>query len=182
MYKSKRTSHIEMSNLPPKTPQTQHLHHPAIPTPRAVAADPRILPLRKHEMLRRQQNRLINRHGQPAVPTTQHHRTQHQLAQRMPATRETIRLIRQAGAQTHGAVGTHGLEDDVERGVRDRMAGEVARLDDADDDDGEGDPPEIVGELGAQLLLDEVQAARGRFLGDGAGGAGAGAGDRKSVV
>ena len=85
----------------------------------------------------------------------------------MPPAGKTIRLGRQSDAQPHSAVGGNDFEDDVEDGISDGVAFEGGGFRDGDEEDGEDDPPEVVGQLAAELLPDEVASG---FHGGGLGG------------
>lgn len=84
----------------------------------------------------------------------------------MPPARKAIRYIRQPHGEAYGPIGGNDLEDDVEDGVVDGVAFERGGLGDGDEEDGEDDPPEVVRQLAAELLADEVAAG---FAGDGFG-------------
>lgn len=67
----------------------------------------------------------------------------------MPVAREAIRGRRQANGEADGAVGGDDLKDDVKGRIRDGIAFEGRGFGDSDEEDGEDDPPEVVGELTA---------------------------------
>lgn len=76
----------------------------------------------------------------------------------MPPAGETVILPGKADADADAAVGGDDLEDDVEDGVIEGVGLELAGFGDGDEEHGEDDPPEVVGELAAELLADEVAA------------------------
>ena len=88
----------------------------------------------------------------------------------MPPPTETIRLARQPRRNPHAAVSRHDFESDVEHAIRDGIAVEIRHLDAGDEEDGEDEPPEIVRELAAHLLADELRAGAGRGRGRGGEG------------
>lgn len=92
------------------------------------------------------------------MPSTDHDRTQDQFTENVPPAGEAVVLARQADADADAAVGGDDLEDDVEDGVIDGVGLELGGLGDGDEEHGEHDPPEVVGELAAELLADEVAA------------------------
>ena len=95
------------------------------------------------------------------MPASDHNRTEDQFAEHMPAAGETVVDAGQADADADAAVGGNDFEDDVEDRIVDGIGLELARLGDGDEEDREDDPPEIVGELAAELLADEVAAGLG---------------------
>lgn len=93
------------------------------------------------------------------MATPDHDGTEDQFAEDMPGAREGIRGPGHTSGDADAAVGGDGLEDDVEGAEDDGVAFELAGLGDGDEEDREGDPPEVVGELATELLADEVAAA-----------------------
>lgn len=82
----------------------------------------------------------------------------------MPTPAETMRHVWKPNGNTHAAVCTDDFEEDVEDGVVDGIGFELGGFGDGDEEDGKDDPPDVMGELAAQLLADEVGAG---FLGGG---------------
>ena len=80
----------------------------------------------------------------------------------MPATTERVSDVWQADRDTDAAVGGDDLEDDIEDRVIDRVALKLGCFRNGDEEHGEDDPPEIMGELGAELLPYEVGAGFAR--------------------
>ena len=74
----------------------------------------------------------------------------------MPCAAEAVGTPRHAGADPDGAVRAHYLEKDVEDAKNDRVAADLARLDDCDEEDGQGEPPKVMAQLAAKLLAYEV--------------------------
>lgn len=140
----------------------------------------RVFLLRPRERFVRQQNRLVDGHGETAMAAAEHDGDQDELAARMPGATEGVRVPRDAGRDADAAVagddcrggvsaihdvasrtrgdgvGEHTFENDVEGREDDRIALELARLDHGDEQHRERDPPQIVPELAAQLLPEEV--------------------------
>ena len=92
------------------------------------------------------------------MPATNHDRAEDQLAEDVPAATEAIRHIGQTDTDAHASVRGDDLEDDVEDGIIDRVALELAGFGDGDEEDCEHDPPRVVRQLAAELLPDEVTA------------------------
>lgn len=109
-------------------------------------------------MLPRQKHRPINSDGQPPMPAANHDRAEDQLAEDVPAATEAIRHIGQTDTDAHASVRGDDLEDDIEDGIIHRVALELAGLGDGDEQHGEHDPPQVVRQLAAELLPDEVAA------------------------
>ena len=78
------------------------------------------------------------------MPSPQHDRTQDQLAPRVPRAAEAVVVPRHTHADPHTPVRRDALEDDVEDGEVDGVAFDLGGFDDGDEEDGQGDPPEIV--------------------------------------
>ena len=93
------------------------------------------------------------------MPPPDHHRTQNEFTSRVPRSAEAICLIRHADTNAHGTVCADDFEDVVEDAEVDGVTLEGAGLDHVDEEDGEDDPPKVVGELAAELLADEVASA-----------------------
>lgn len=111
------------------------------------------------------------------MTTAKHHHTQDELTRRVPGAGEAVRVPGHARADADGAVRGDHLEDDVEGREDDRVAGELALFDRLDHEDRDADEPEVVAELAAQLLSDEVLTCPGRSGSDfGLGAAGEGHG------
>lgn len=125
----------------------------------AIQPDLRVLLFRVAQMFSRQQNSAINGYRQASVPPSNHHRAEDQLTRRVPRTAEAVGLIWHADTDAHGAVGTDDLEDVVEYAKIDRVALIGARLDHVDEEHGKDNPPQIVRELAAELLPDEIASA-----------------------
>jgi len=79
----------------------------------------------------------------------------------MPPTTKTIRLIWQSRANPHTPIPGHHLKCDIKNRVSDGIAIEVRDFNARDEKDGEDQPPEIVRELPADLLPDELRACGG---------------------
>lgn len=92
------------------------------------------------------------------MPAPQHDRAKNQFTEGMPTPAEAVRHIREADADADAAVGGDDFEEDVEDGVIDWVALELGGFGDGDEEHGEDDPPDVVGELAAELLADEVGA------------------------
>ncbi len=82
----------------------------------------------------------------------------------MPRTTKAVAIPGQADADADAAVGGHALEDDVENRKVERVAEELGCFDEGDEEDGQGEPPEVVGELGAELVEEEVGAGPGCYF------------------
>lgn len=78
----------------------------------------------------------------------------------MPRPAERVIFAWKADADADAAIRGDNLEDDVKGRVGDWILGVVRRLGDGNEEDCERNPPDVVAELGAELLMDEV-AARG---------------------
>ena len=76
----------------------------------------------------------------------------------MPPAAKGVCNIGQADGDANAAVAGDDFEEDVEDGVVDGVAFELGGFGYGDEEDGEDDPPEVVGELAAELLADEVAA------------------------
>ena len=76
----------------------------------------------------------------------------------MPPATKTIRDIGQTDRNANAAVCGDDFEEDVEDGVGGGVGFELGGFGYGDEEDGEDDPPEVVGELAAELLADEVAA------------------------
>lgn len=92
------------------------------------------------------------------MPASYHDRTQDQLRQRMPGAAKRIRRPWYTGTDAHGPIRGHGLEYDVKGREGNGVAFELAGFDDGDEEDGEGEPPDVVRELAAELLTHKVAA------------------------
>lgn len=95
------------------------------------------------------------------MPAPQHDGTEHQLAALVPGPAETVGVPGDADGQADGGVGGDTLEDGVEDGEDDWITVELGRLDQDDQQDRTGEPPEIVRKLAAHLLGQEVVAGEG---------------------
>ncbi len=95
------------------------------------------------------------------MPAPNHNRTKDQLTEFMPTSAKGIRNVRQADGDAHAAVAGNDFEEDIEDGVVDWVAFELGGFCYGDEEDGQDDPPEVVGELAAELLADEVAAGFG---------------------
>lgn len=95
------------------------------------------------------------------MPAPNHNRTKDQLTEFMPTPAKGISNVRQADGDAYAAVAGNDFEEDVEDGVVDGVAFELGGFCYGDEEDGEDDPPEVVGELTAELLADEVAAGFG---------------------
>lgn len=71
----------------------------------------------------------------------------------MPGAGEAVVVVGDAEGEADGAVGGDDFEDDAEDAEAGCVGGEARPLDDADEKDGEEEPPEVVGELGADVGL-----------------------------
>ena len=131
-------------------------------------ADLGILLLRSGQVLTGQQHGAIDGDRQPAMPAADHDGAEDEFAQDMPAAAEAVVGAGQADADADAAVGGDDFEDDVEDGIGDGVALELARFDDVDEEHGKDDPPQVVGQLPAELLADEV-GSRDLFGGIGGG-------------
>ena len=89
----------------------------------------------------------------------QHHHHKNQLAHRPPAPGEGIRLIRKPRANTHTSIRGHNLEHDIKHRERDGIRCELRRFNNRDEKDREDQQPDIVCELRADLLADELLRA-----------------------
>ncbi len=107
-------------------------------------------------MLPRQKHSPVNRDRQASVPPADHNRAQDQLAQHVPAAAEAVCCVRQPDADADATVGRDDLEDDVENGIRDRIALELARFSNHDKEHCEHNPPQIMSQLAPELLTEEV--------------------------
>ena len=87
------------------------------------------------------------------MPAAQHDRNQNQLRQRVPGAGEAVVVVGDAEGEPDGAVGGDDFEDDAKDAEAGRVGGEARPLSNADEEDGEEEPPEVVGELGADVGL-----------------------------
>ena len=71
----------------------------------------------------------------------------------MPGASEAIVVVGNTEGEADSAVGGDDFEYDAENAEAGRVGGEAGPLDDADEEDGEEEPPEVVGELGADVGL-----------------------------
>lgn len=92
------------------------------------------------------------------MSTTQRHSSKNQLASSMPGTTERVILPRKPKTNTHTSVSRDDLEDDIECGESHRLGLIVVRLADGDEEHGQRDPPQVMAELGAELMVHEVAA------------------------
>ena len=115
----------------------------------------RILLLNLPQLLPRQPHRAIQRNRQSPMSPPQHDQDHNDLAARVHPPAETVRLVRQPDADANGRVAADNLEKDREDAVCARVFDGVVRFDKGDEEEGEGDPPYVVGELAADLLADE---------------------------
>ncbi|KAG2001069.1 hypothetical protein GB937_010553 [Aspergillus fischeri] len=76
----------------------------------------------------------------------------------MPRPAERVIFAWKADADADAAVRGDYLEDNVKGRVGDWILGVVRRLGNGNEQDCEGDPPDVMTELGAELLVDEVAA------------------------
>ena len=76
-----------------------HRHSPLHP-------QPPILLLSIAESSTRQLHGVVNGHGQSSMPTSNHHCYKDELAQRMPAPAEAVRLVRQANTDSNTSIAT----------------------------------------------------------------------------
>ncbi len=83
----------------------------------------------------------------------------------MPGPAETVAIPGDADGDADAAISGHALEDDVEDGEVDGVALELGGFDDGYEEDGERNPPQVVGELTAELLAEEVGAGPGGSIG-----------------
>ncbi len=72
------------------------------------------------------------------MASPQHDCTQDQFAARVPCAAEAVAVPRHTDADPDTAVGGHALEDDVEQGEVERVARELRRFDQRDEEDGQG--------------------------------------------
>ena len=79
----------------------------------------------------------------------------------MPAPAKGVGHVWQADGDTDAAVAGDDFEEDVEDRVVDWIAVELGGFCYGDEEDGEDDPPEVVGQLAAELLADKVAARFG---------------------
>ena len=79
----------------------------------------------------------------------------------MPRPTETIRVPRHTDADADGAVRRHDFKQNIENRKNDGVAVELSRFDYTNKEDGEGDPPDIMPELAAELLPDEILVGPG---------------------
>ncbi|KAI3475609.1 hypothetical protein L1887_62982 [Cichorium endivia] len=103
--------------------------------------------------LGRQQNGAVDRNRQSTVATANHHRTHHQLGQRVEATRQTERIEGSAQTQADGAVGRGELKEAAEDGepaVGVRVL-DVVALDDAHQPQRKAEPPDVERQLAARM-------------------------------
>ena len=92
------------------------------------------------------------------MPPPKHNRTKDQLTEFMPTPAKGIGNVRQADGDAYAAVAGDYFEEDIEDGVIDWVAFELGGFCYGDEKNGEDDPPEVVGELAAELLADEIAA------------------------
>lgn len=81
----------------------------------------------------------------------------------MPRPTKTIAVPGNTNRNPHASVGRDALEDDVEGGEVERVTGGLWGFDYGYEEDGEGDPPEVVGELAMELLAEKVAAGPGHW-------------------
>ena len=79
----------------------------------------------------------------------------------MPRPTKTIRVPRHTNRNPDCAVRRHDFKQNIEYGEDDGVAVELSRFDYTNKEDGEGDPPDIMPELAAELLPDEVLVGPG---------------------
>ena len=92
------------------------------------------------------------------MPSPQGDGGQDQLADGMPRAAERVARAGESNADADAAVGRDDLEDDVEGGVDHRVVFVIGRLGDGDEENRDGDQPDVVAQLGADLLAYEVTA------------------------
>ena len=92
------------------------------------------------------------------MPAPDHNRTEDQLTEFMPTSTKGICSVWQADGNAYAAVAGDDFEEDIEDGVVDWVALELGGFCYGDEEDSEDDPPQVVSELAAELLADEVAA------------------------
>ena len=143
------------------TPKVYSSSTPGSSSHSSIQSNLRILLFSRSKIFARQKHGPINRNGQAPMPSPNHDRTKDQLTEFMPAAAKGIRNVRQTDGDAYAAVAGNDFEEDVEDGVVDWVAFELGGFCYGDEEDGQDDPPEVVGKLAAQLLADKVAAGFG---------------------
>ena len=128
----------------------------SVPCLASLEPDLGILFLGRRQVVSRQEHRSINHDRQAPVPPSKHNGTQNQLTHDVPASAEAVIQVWQADADSDAAIGRHDFEDDVEGRIVNRVAFKGGCLGDADEQDCQDDPPEIMGQLRSKLLPHKV--------------------------
>lgn len=92
------------------------------------------------------------------MATAQHNSRQDQFADGMPRGTERGIRTRKAHTDADATVGGDDLEYDVQGRICHGHAAVIAGFCDGNEEDRESDPPKVMAQLGAQLLVDEVTA------------------------
>ncbi|XXH02982.1 hypothetical protein Hte_009372 [Hypoxylon texense] len=107
-------------------------------------------------VITRQPNSTIKSYRQAAMSTPYHNSTQHQLTPRVEAAAEAVIYHRKSNADANASVGRDNFKYGVEDGERDRILYEMLRLDDHNEQDGQDEPPQVMGELPTDLVADKA--------------------------
>lgn len=108
---------------------------------------------------------MIQGDGKTTVAATNHHQDHDDLAAGVQAAGEAKGRVGQADGEADVSVARDDLEEDSEDAVGAGVGDGVRGLDEGDEEQRGGDGPDVVGQLAAQVLRHEVDAALLRDLG-----------------
>lgn len=106
-----------------------------------------------------QLHRVIQCDRQPPMPPTNHDHDHNHLAARIPPPTKAIRLIRKPNRQPNIRIPRHNLEQKAKHTIRLGVSHRVARLNQRDQKQRQPNRPDIMRQLAAQMLRDEVHMA-----------------------